>query len=76
MVICLNGRVAIAGAFQQARPPVQYLLEALNRTNGPMEGVYAFQSGDSNYANLRWSHKGVTPVAYDSAGPAGSCSST
>lgn len=48
-------------------PPVQYLLEALNRTNGPMEGVYAFQSGDSNYANLRWSHKGVTPIAYDSA---------
>lgn len=48
-------------------PPVQYLLEALNRTNGPMEGVYAFQSGDSNYANLRWGHKGVTPIAYDSA---------
>lgn len=48
-------------------PPVQYLLEALNRTNGPMEGVYAFQSGDPNYANLRWSHKGVTPIAYDSA---------
>lgn len=48
-------------------PPVQYLLEALNRTSGPMEGVYAFQSGDSNYANLRWSHKGVTPIAYDNA---------
>jgi hypothetical protein len=48
-------------------PPVQYLLEALNRTSGPMEGVYAFQSGDANYANLRWSHKGVTPIAYDSA---------
>lgn len=48
-------------------PPIQYLLEALNRTNGPMEGVYAFQSGDSNYANLRWSHKGVTPIPYDSA---------
>jgi hypothetical protein len=48
-------------------PPMQYLLEALNRTNGPIEGAYAFQSGDSNYANLRWSHKGVTPIAYDSA---------
>ena len=48
-------------------PPVQYLLEALNRTNGPMDGVYAFQSGDSNDANLRWGHKGVTPIAYDSA---------
>ncbi len=49
-------------------PPVQYLLEALNRTRGPMDGVYAFQSGDSNYAKFRWSHKGVTPIAYDSAG--------
>lgn len=46
-------------------PPVQYLLEALNRTNGPMAAVYAFQAGDSNYANSRWRHKGVTPIPYD-----------
>lgn len=46
-------------------PPVQYLLEALNRTSGPMEGVYAFQSGDANYANSKWRHKGVTAIAYD-----------
>ena len=37
-------------------PPVQYLLEALNKTDGRMKGVYAFQSGDENYANSKWQH--------------------
>ncbi len=46
-------------------PPMQYLLEALNRTSGPIEEVYAFQSGDQNYAASRWKHKGVTAIPYD-----------
>ncbi|MDF1671833.1 MAG: SIR2 family protein [Roseovarius sp.] len=45
-------------------PPMQYLLEALNRTSGPIEEVYAFQSGDQNYAASRWKHKGVTAIPY------------
>lgn len=46
-------------------PPMQYLLEALNRASGPIEGVYAFQSGDKGYATSRWKHKGVTAIPYD-----------
>ena len=46
-------------------PPVHYLLEALNRTSGQSEGVYAFQPGDNNYANFKWEHKGVNAIAYD-----------
>lgn len=45
-------------------PPVQYLLEALNKTAGKMEGVYAFQSGDANYASSRWQFKGVEAIPY------------
>lgn len=46
-------------------PPIQYLLEALNKTTGKLEGVYAFQSGDTNYAHSRWSHKGVEAIPYN-----------
>ncbi len=46
-------------------PPVQYLLEALNRTLGSREGLYAFQSGSLGEAQSRWRHKGVQPIEYD-----------
>ena len=48
-------------------PPVQYLLEALNRSVGSREGLYAFQSGTMNDAQAKWLHKGVQPIAYDEA---------
>ncbi len=48
-------------------PPVQYLLEALNRSPGSLENVYAFQSGGENDAAARWRHKGVRSIAYNSA---------
>ncbi|AXS40156.1 SIR2 family protein [Breoghania sp. L-A4] len=48
-------------------PPMQYLLEALHRTAGSVDEIYAFQSGDENYANSRWQHKGVAAIPYDSA---------
>ncbi|URK87132.1 hypothetical protein LP421_25640 [Rhizobium sp. RCAM05350] len=48
-------------------PPVQYLLEALNKTAGRLEGVYAFQSGEAKYATTRWQHKGVEAILYDEA---------
>jgi hypothetical protein len=47
-------------------PPVQYLLEALNKSNGRLDEVYAFQSGDTDDATSRWAHKGVTAIPYDS----------
>lgn len=46
-------------------PPMQYLLEALNRTAGSLSGVYAFQSGSMEDAEARWVQKGVRPIAYD-----------
>ena len=46
-------------------PPIQYLLEALNRQLGPLERVYAFQAGSTSEAEARWRHKGVQPIAYD-----------
>ncbi|WP_428678727.1 SIR2 family protein [Reyranella sp.] len=48
-------------------PPVQYLLEALNKASGKLDNVYAFQSGGVNDAASRWRHKGVEAIAYDSA---------
>ena len=39
-------------------PPVQYLLEGLNETNGLLRKVYAFQSGANDEAKARWQHKG------------------
>ena len=48
-------------------PPVQYLLEALNKTNGRLREVYAFQSGEDGEAKARWEHKGVTAIPYSEA---------
>lgn len=45
-------------------PPVHYLLEALNKTAGRLEGVYAFQSGNTEDATSRWFHKGVEAIPY------------
>ncbi|WP_244789390.1 SIR2 family protein [Cupriavidus pauculus] len=47
-------------------PPIQYLLEALNRFSTPGNAMYAFQSGDKAQAGALWSHKGVTPISYSS----------
>jgi len=46
-------------------PPLQYLLEALNRNVESRVGLYAFQSGSQNEAQSKWIHKGVHPIAYD-----------
>src|ERR1700730_7631859 len=46
-------------------PPVQYLLEALNRTLGSRDGVYAFQLGSIEDAQSRWLQKGVQSIAYE-----------
>jgi hypothetical protein len=48
-------------------PPVQYLLEALNKKSGLLNEVYAFQSGDDQDAKARWEHKGVTAIPYSDA---------
>lgn len=46
-------------------PPVLYLLEALNRHQESLSGMYAFQAGTQGDAEAKWRHKGVLPIAYD-----------
>ena len=47
-------------------PPVQYLLEALNRDRGHQrQTMYAFQAGLRSEAAALWTHKGVTAIPYD-----------
>ncbi len=45
-------------------PPVQYLLEGLNKQVGHLEGVYAFQAGIEDEASSKWKHKGVQAISY------------
>ena len=49
-------------------PPVQYLLEAINRYGGPGNQIYAFHGGSNDDAQAQWGHRGVTPIAYDPSG--------
>src|SRR5690606_18102306 len=46
-------------------PPVQYLLEGLNRESGASSGLFAFQAASHADAAARWSSKGVQPISYD-----------
>lgn len=48
-------------------PPVQYLLEALSRSDEPQNDLYAFQAGSIDQAAAQWKHKGVQPIPYESA---------
>lgn len=45
-------------------PPVQYLLEAMNKSEGGLERVYAFQADVHNDAMSSWRHKGVDAIPY------------
>ena len=45
-------------------PPVQYLLEALNKKERQLKRVYAFQAGETSEATARWNHKGVEAISY------------
>ena len=46
-------------------PPVQYLLEALNRSSSSPAELYAFQAGADDVAQAKWRHKGVHAISYD-----------
>ncbi len=61
-----NYRIVFVG-YAADDPPVQYLLEALNRSAySKPSRLYAFQSGRPDEARALWSQKGVTAIAYDS----------
>ncbi|MDY1548033.1 SIR2 family protein [Luteibacter sahnii] len=46
-------------------PPVQYLLEAMNRGAAGTPRLYAFHLGTAQEAVAQWSHRGVTPIPFD-----------
>jgi len=48
-------------------PPMQYLLEALSRSDEPHNDLYAFHAGSADQASAQWKHKGVQPIPYDPA---------
>jgi len=61
----LERHIVVFVGYAADDPPMQYLLEALNRTAGSLSGVYAFQSGSKEDAEARWIQKGVQSIAYD-----------
>ena len=60
----LGRYVVVFAGYTAEEPPVQYLLEALNKKAGSRDGVYAFQSGSANDAVAKWVHKGVKAIPY------------
>jgi SIR2-like domain len=61
----LERYVVVFVGYTADDPPVQYLLEALNRDTGSSGSLYAFQAGPSADADSRWRHRGVEPIPYD-----------
>ncbi len=63
----LDKYVVVFVGYTGDDPPVQYLLEALNRYSVSLEAVYAFQAGSQDEADAKWRHKGAKAIAYDEA---------
>ncbi|EHY9859437.1 SIR2 family protein [Vibrio parahaemolyticus] len=61
----LERYVVVFVGYSADDPPIQYLLEALNKNSNHLNDIYAFQSGNESYANSKWHHKGVKAIAYD-----------
>lgn len=61
----LEKYVVVFVGYSADDPPIQYLLEALNKNSSHLNDIYAFQSGDESYASSKWHHKGVKAIAYD-----------
>ncbi|MCT8867149.1 SIR2 family protein [Shewanella xiamenensis] len=61
----LEKYVVVFVGYSADDPPIQYLLEALNKSSSHLNDIYAFQSGDESYASSKWHHKGVKAIAYD-----------
>ncbi|WP_041360035.1 SIR2 family protein [Nitrosomonas sp. Is79A3] len=63
----LDGYIVVFIGYSADDPPIQYLLEALNKKASQLSGVYAFQSGVTDAAAARWRHKGVEAITYSDA---------
>jgi hypothetical protein len=60
----LQRHVVVFVGYSADDPPVQYLLEAINKVSGRTGSAYAFQAGGANDAAARWDHKGVEAIWY------------
>ncbi len=56
--------VAVFIGYSADDPPVRYLLEGLQQSDGANHNIYAFQSADDE-AIAQWEEKGVTPIIYN-----------
>ncbi len=56
--------VAVFIGYSADDPPVRYLLEGLQQSDGANHSIYAFQSADGE-AVAQWDEKGVTPIVYN-----------
>ncbi len=45
-------------------PPIQYLLEAMQKKEGKLKNVYAFQAGAPSKTDARWIQKGIHAIYY------------
>ena len=61
----LDKYIVVFVGYTADDPPVQYLLEALNRYSRSLEGLYAFQAGTADDAEAKWRHKGAKAISYD-----------
>jgi hypothetical protein len=60
----IRGYFVVFVGYAADDPPVQYLLEALNRVVDGSPCLYAFQSGREDEAKALWAQKGVRAIAY------------
>lgn len=60
----LERYVVVFVGYSADDPPVQYLLEALNKRGQKLSNVYAFQAGEASTAIGMWSHKGVEAIPF------------
>lgn len=56
--------VAVFIGYSADDPPIRYLLEGLQQSDGITHDIYAFQSKDDE-SIVQWDEKGVTPIVYD-----------
>lgn len=60
----LNRYVAVFVGYSAEDPPIRYLLEGLQQSNGSSKRAYAFQAGPDDQAAVAWDEKGVEALMY------------
>ena len=61
----LNRFTAVFIGYSADDPPIRYLLEGLQESNGIQNNIYAFQCADEE-AVAQWAEKGVKSIVFES----------